>query len=173
MSGTIFTVANGVTAIRVVLLGVFVVIVLRGDKNMALLLFMLAWLLDGLDGFAARALHQETAIGSMFDKVVDRLLIIGGSVLMVGSGMLPPSAILLLTKDICLAPVLSIHASRSEKIAGVGSGGKIITILQGLGLIYLLLELPAPSVTIGIVAVLGFWVAFVHVKSVAYPMRAV
>jgi cardiolipin synthase len=169
----IFTVANGVTTVRVILLGFFAAAVFADNQLQATALFVTIWLLDGVDGLAARLLHQETVVGSLFDKVVDRFLIIGGSIIMIGVGMLPASVIWLLTKDICLAPVLSIHASRGEKIADLGLAGKITTVLQGVGLIWLLLELPWPNIIVGAVAITGGWVAFRHVRSVVYRPAAV
>jgi cardiolipin synthase len=41
----------------------------------ALLLFVLAGLSDGLDGFLARALHQQTTLGQYLDPIADKLLL--------------------------------------------------------------------------------------------------
>lgn len=173
MSPQILTVANGVTALRAVLLLFFAWAVYQSRQVTATTLFGITWVLDAVDGLAARQLHQETAVGSLFDKVVDRLLIVGGLVLLLAFDMVPAAAVWLLTKDICLLPALTIHASRREKIAGLGWPGKITTALQGLAIIWLLSGGPAPLLIIAVVASVGGIVAFQHVRLLAYPAAAV
>lgn len=168
MTGKALTVANAITAFRLVLFGLFVWTIWQDNQLLTVGLFAAIWALDGLDGFAARRLHQETDIGFLFDKVVDRCLIVGGSILLLAAGRIQPAALFLLTKDIGLLPALTIHAQRGERIASVGLLGKLTTFLQGASLIYLLLDGPWPLAVIAVVAVVGALTAVRHLYQLTY-----
>lgn len=168
MSHKVLTAANAITALRLLLLVFFVPQVFAGNLHVATALFAVVWALDGIDGFVARRFHQETHFGFLFDKVVDRLLIVGGAVTLLATQLLPSAALFLLTKDIGLLPALTIHARRGEKIASVGWMGKLSTFLQGAAVLWLLLGGPFQAVVIGVVACFGAITAVSHVYQLVY-----
>jgi cardiolipin synthase len=67
-------VPNSLTALRFLAVPVFVVLFVQGRVGAALAVFLGAMLTDWLDGIAARALKQFTAIGAALDPVADKLL---------------------------------------------------------------------------------------------------
>jgi len=69
-----FTLANGLTVMRLVLAPVFLVLYVRGEALRALAAFAAAAASDLLDGLVARALRQRTRIGAMLDPVADKVL---------------------------------------------------------------------------------------------------
>jgi cardiolipin synthase len=69
-----FTVANGLTALRLVLAPVFLVLYVEGDRLRALSAFTAAAATDVLDGLVARALQQHTRLGAWLDPLADKLL---------------------------------------------------------------------------------------------------
>ena len=72
----IFTWANVVTALRTLLcMALFVVAARRHSATCNLAGLAVYWLLDVLDGYLARRLHQETRLGAQFDILSDRLLV--------------------------------------------------------------------------------------------------
>ncbi len=158
------TVANVVSISRLVLFGGFLYFLAGRQFAVAITLFILSWALDAIDGVMARALRQATELGSLLDKSIDRLVLGLGALVLIRLGYAPPATILLFTKDICLLPVLTIHALRREAIQGVGVKGKMMTFLQGLALLWLVFGGPAQTVVIGVVASLGFLVAFLHLR---------
>jgi CDP-diacylglycerol--glycerol-3-phosphate 3-phosphatidyltransferase len=75
----VFTLANGLTLLRLVLLPP-IYLLLRWENGMAppltVLLVCIGWLTDGLDGYAARRLGQITELGKILDPVVDKLFVL-------------------------------------------------------------------------------------------------
>ena len=72
-----FNVPNAVTTLRVALaIAAVWLLVVKGTEGAILagVLLIVAWATDGLDGFLARRLGQETVEGALFDLTADRLL---------------------------------------------------------------------------------------------------
>src|SRR5947209_4959362 len=59
---------------------------LRGGEQeiIASIVFILASITDGLDGYLARRRHQITTIGMLLDPLADKLLITTGYIILVG-----------------------------------------------------------------------------------------
>jgi cardiolipin synthase len=66
--------ANALTALRVVLAPVFLVLYIQGDRFRALAAFAAAAATDVLDGLVARALRQHTRLGAFLDPIADKFL---------------------------------------------------------------------------------------------------
>jgi cardiolipin synthase len=81
---------NLVTAIRLVLIPVFVWL-LFGTDHRAIAAWLLASLgaTDWIDGFLARRLHQVSNVGKFIDPVADRILVITGLLCVAGAGGVP------------------------------------------------------------------------------------
>ena len=78
-SHDIYTVANIITVLRLILVPLFFSVLLTGTSNtLAFFLFVLAASTDWLDGQIARRTGTVTAIGKAIDPLVDRLLIASG-----------------------------------------------------------------------------------------------
>ncbi len=165
----LWTVANAITLFRLALLPVLLGLIYFHQSTAAIILFAIIWGLDAVDGYVARRLHQATATGSFLDKLTDRLLIVLTIFALIGNHVLPPVAILLLTKDMILILAIPVHKSRGERIASVGNLGKMNTFLQGTGLLWLLFGLPAPMIVITIVGLVGLYVGGRHLYFVMYP----
>lgn len=83
------TTANKITIARILLVPVFVVALLQylgGGREtwrwVALGVFVLAAMGDGLDGYVARRYHQKTDMGAVLDPVADKLLLVLGLVIL-------------------------------------------------------------------------------------------
>ena len=73
----IFTVANSVTLLRVILSVIFFYLAFtRSNSTLNLIGLGIHWSLDILDGFLARKLNQETLFGAQIDILADRLLLL-------------------------------------------------------------------------------------------------
>lgn len=69
-------VPNLLTLLRILLVPVIVIFLIKGAFSKALLLFAVACITDGLDGFLARVLEQKTVLGSHLDPLADKALIV-------------------------------------------------------------------------------------------------
>jgi len=75
------TLANRITLVRLVLVPVFVVLVMSYTReqpwwrHLALGVFAVAAISDGLDGFVARAYNQKSRLGAVLDPLADKLLL--------------------------------------------------------------------------------------------------
>ena len=76
MSEPIFTVANQLTLLRMLLIPAFVLLVVYGQFGWALIVFLIAGATDAFDGIAARQAGQKTTLGAWLDPAADKLLLV-------------------------------------------------------------------------------------------------
>lgn len=83
------TTANKVTIARIMLVPVFVVELLNFTGTggaihrwVALAVFLVVAVGDGVDGYIARRYHQKTAMGALLDPLADKLLLVLGLVIL-------------------------------------------------------------------------------------------
>lgn len=67
---------NALTAMRIIFVPVMVILLMQGEFFKSLILFALLGISDGLDGFLARILNQQTELGAYLDPIADKALII-------------------------------------------------------------------------------------------------
>jgi len=72
----IFTLANQLTLLRMLLIPAFVLLVVYGYFGWALLVFMVAGATDAFDGLIARYSNQKTDLGAWLDPAADKLLLV-------------------------------------------------------------------------------------------------
>jgi cardiolipin synthase (CMP-forming) len=75
-SGPVFTVANQLTLLRMLLIPAFVLLVVYGRVGWALVVFIAAGVTDALDGIIARMPGQQSELGAWLDPVADKLLLV-------------------------------------------------------------------------------------------------
>jgi len=71
----LLTYPNQLTLLRMTFLPFIVIKLVDGRYGVALILFVLAGMSDGLDGLVARALKQQTTLGQYLDPIADKLLL--------------------------------------------------------------------------------------------------
>jgi cardiolipin synthase len=76
MTTPIFTLANQLTLLRMLLIPAFVLLTLYGEFGWALATFVTAGITDALDGLAARTAHQKSDLGAWLDPAADKLLLV-------------------------------------------------------------------------------------------------
>jgi len=76
MSTSVFTIANLLTILRLILIPVFVTCIFYQRFLLALAVFFVAAITDGLDGLVARAFNQRTPLGEILDPMADKLLLV-------------------------------------------------------------------------------------------------
>lgn len=89
---TVFTLANLLTILRLILIPVFVSVIFYHQFLSALAVFLIAAITDGLDGLVARTFNQKTPLGEILDPMADKLLLVTSFVVLSLSGVtsLPP-----------------------------------------------------------------------------------
>ena len=76
MNEPIFTLANQLTLLRMLLIPAFVLLVVYGYLGWALIVFLVAGATDAFDGLAARRAGQKTTLGAWLDPAADKLLLL-------------------------------------------------------------------------------------------------
>jgi cardiolipin synthase len=76
MSSRIVTVPNLLTVFRMVLIPVFVSLLFYQRFILALCVFILAGVTDGLDGLLARRFDQRSQLGTILDPIADKLMLV-------------------------------------------------------------------------------------------------
>jgi cardiolipin synthase len=81
--------ANALTALRIILAPVFLVLYVGGGRLRALATFAAAAATDVLDGLVARVLRQQTRLGAFLDPIADKFLAACALVALAATGRLP------------------------------------------------------------------------------------
>lgn len=76
MSSRIITLPNVLTMFRMVLIPVFVSLLFYQKFLLALCVFIIAGVTDGLDGLFARRFDQKSQLGTILDPIADKLLLV-------------------------------------------------------------------------------------------------
>ncbi len=74
VSTKVLTVANILTFLRIGLIPVFAILLVYNRPGAALIVFTIAGVSDGVDGFIARRMKQESELGIIIDPIADKLL---------------------------------------------------------------------------------------------------
>jgi len=90
VSTRILTVPNLLTFVRMGLIPVFATLLVYGREGAALAVFAVAGISDGIDGFIARRMRQQSELGTIMDPIADKLLMITAFVMMTIPGVLEP-----------------------------------------------------------------------------------
>ena len=72
------------------LIPVFASLLYYGFTGWALIVFVIAGVSDGIDGFIARRLKQETELGTILDPIADKLLMTTAFVVLTLPNIFPP-----------------------------------------------------------------------------------
>jgi cardiolipin synthase len=131
---------NFVTLLRIILVPVIVILLIQGSFFKALIVFIVAGLSDALDGFIARVLHQQTALGAYLDPIADKALLASTfvtlSVLHVIPGWL---AVIVISRDfiillgISVLSIMSISVEiRPAFVSKITTAVQLTTVLLAL-----------------------------------------
>jgi len=124
----VWTLANAITAVRLLGLPVFVWLVLgAAEYGWAFLVLVLLGATDWVDGYVARRFDQVTRLGRLMDPLIDRMLLATAAVTLVVAGFLPLLlALLVLVRDVALLLGVAIRY-RGIPPVPVSRAGKFAT----------------------------------------------
>jgi CDP-diacylglycerol--glycerol-3-phosphate 3-phosphatidyltransferase len=141
-------VPNVLTLLRIVAVPVLVVALLDETQNgdvIAAIVFALAALTDGLDGYIARRRRQVTTFGKLMDPLADKLLVIAALVSLVSLDRLAAwIAMVIIARELAVTGLRSVAAERGVVIAASWLG-KLKTALQVAAVFALIAFDPAPA----------------------------
>ncbi len=150
---------NQLTLLRLIFVPLIVIAVIEGHYRMALSLFILAGVSDGLDGLLARSLGQRTRLGQYLDPIADKLLL---STLFFVLSILHKIAwrvtVLVFSRDIGILVVAAVlYATTSLRDFRPSRFGKANTVAQIATVTLVLFAEVYPAHWIFILRSIGLW----------------
>jgi cardiolipin synthase len=99
----VFTLPNIITIARLLAVPATVWLMLAQRLDLAFIIFLLAGISDGVDGFLARRLGLESELGALLDPIADKALLSSVMVLLAWLGLLPVwLAVLVVGRDVMI-----------------------------------------------------------------------
>lgn len=159
---------NILTIFRILLVPVFVIFVIQNNLFMALVIFILAGITDGLDGFLARVLDQRTVIGAYLDPIADKFLLISAYLSLTIKDMLPGwLSVVVISRDIIiLSGVVILYVMDKRPAIRPSILSKITTVFQIATIILMLLY--AGSQTVFLSPIIAITAVFTILSGLAY-----
>ena len=180
------TTANKITIVRLLLIPVFVLLGVYYGESVrlgqpqedyrygAILVFLLASVSDGLDGYVARRYNQRSKLGAILDPIADKGLLLAGLLTLTFSdwGEKFPLwfPVLVITRDVIIvAGSFGLHQINGDVHVRPRWTGKVATVLQMIAIGWVMLQLSA--------AYFHWWVAvaglFTFVSGVGYVIDGI
>jgi CDP-diacylglycerol--glycerol-3-phosphate 3-phosphatidyltransferase len=140
-------VPNALTVLRILAVPVLVVALLGETPNgdvIAAIVFALAALTDGLDGYIARRRREVTTFGKLMDPLADKLLVVAALISLVSLGRIAAwVAMVIIARELAVTGLRSLAAEKGAVIAASWLG-KAKTGLQVAAIISLIAFDPSP-----------------------------
>ena len=150
-------VPNSLTLLRVLLVPVFVILMINDRSGEALVVFTIAALTDGLDGFMARMLNQKTTLGAYLDPVADKTLVTTAYVVLTLKALVPSwLTVVVISRDVIIVAGFFILFLIKGRDIQVGPSGmsKVTTFFQLLTVFLVLLHTPYGTLLFSVTAAL-------------------
>jgi cardiolipin synthase len=97
------SIPNLITLARILLVPVVVWAIAAGAMHLAFLLFLVAAISDGVDGFLAKRFGMKTELGAYLDPLADKVMIVSIYVTLASTGVIPLwIVILVVSRDIMI-----------------------------------------------------------------------
>lgn len=87
---SVATIPNLLTFLRMALIPVFASLLFYGYSGWALIVFVIAGVSDGIDGFLARKFDQTSELGTILDPIADKLLMTVAFIVLTMPNVLQP-----------------------------------------------------------------------------------
>ncbi|TCL70820.1 CDP-diacylglycerol--glycerol-3-phosphate 3-phosphatidyltransferase [Hydrogenispora ethanolica] len=137
--------ANWITALRIILALVCVGILfwnIPGRDLLAAIIFIIAGLTDGLDGYAARIRKEITSFGKSFDPFADKVLIILTLVVLANLKRVPWPAVWIIILREVMITILRHFAGKKGLAIAASPWGKLKTFVQIVAIALIMLKIP-------------------------------
>lgn len=142
------TLANKISVLRIILIPFFITAAAYSRMDIALIVFLLAVISDGADGFIARTFNQKTQLGTILDPVADKLLLISAYICLSVVGNIPQNLrmppyvpILVISRDaIIVIGSLIVYMIKGDIKVSPSILGKITTFFQMMTIVSILVK---------------------------------
>lgn len=172
---------NSITVSRIVLIPVFIVVFYLPQPwapAAATFIFWFAALTDWFDGYLARKLQQQSALGAFIDPLADKLMVISALLLILSkhpsNNWLLFSTLIIISREILISSLREWMASMGKAdVVAVSFAGKAKTVAQMFALLFLIYEhdiYSFPTYTVGIGLLV--WAAFLTVVSMSVYLKS-
>ena len=136
----IWTTPNQLTLMRLFFVPFIAICIMERRYHSALVLVVIAGLSDGLDGLAARLLHQQTRLGEYLDPIADKLLLSSLFLVMSSSRIIPwRYTVMVFSRDISILIISALLYLFGLRDFRPGIFGKINTACQIAAVFFALL----------------------------------
>jgi cardiolipin synthase len=177
--GPVFTPANQLTLMRMLLIPFFVILMIYGFRGWALVTFLTAGLTDLFDGLIARTMGEKTTLGAWLDPMADKLLLVTMFVMLTLPGLGDPNrlplwfTVLVISRDVAIVGTVAVvNLAIGPRTFRPSIYGKIATalyIVTGVvALFFNYLGRPGPLVPALIYA--SLFITFVSAGHYAYQV---
>ena len=137
---------NRISIARIILIPFFISAVVYSRLDIALVIFILATISDGVDGMLARALKQKTRLGTILDPIADKLLLVSAYICLTMSASIPQHLrmppyvpIIIISRDaIIVLGSMVIYLIRGDIKVSPSIIGKITTFFQMAAIVCIL-----------------------------------
>lgn len=113
---TAISIPNILTLMRLLMAPLFVILLLHDRLTAALIIFSLAGISDGLDGFIARWFNQQTVLGAYLDPVADKVLLVSAFICLALLGIIPDwLTVIVLSREVIIVLGIAILTLTEKK----------------------------------------------------------
>lgn len=145
---SVWTLPNRLSVVRILFIPIIIVFISTEDERFffaACLLFIIAGITDGLDGFVARKMQLTTKLGLYLDPIADKLLVSSVLITLTYYRLVPLwVTVLLVGREFLINGLRSFYAMEGTAIYPSFTG-KLKTTLQIIGISCILFNVPEKS----------------------------
>lgn len=141
-----WTLANQITFLRILLTPVFVVLMLSGQNALvqwALIVYIIAAVTDFYDGYVARRMGGETRFGKFLDPLADKFLTVAAFVCFIYLDLIPLWMVVIVVSRDIIVTFLRMYAEWKDKPIVTMKSAKWKTFFQLVFIFYTLALLAA------------------------------
>ena len=116
-SGWPINIPNILTVARILLTPLFIILLIKNLFAHALIVFTLAGISDGLDGFIARYFNQRTVMGSYLDPIADKFLLSAAFITLAILRIIPAwLTVIVISRDILILAGIAVFSITDIKV---------------------------------------------------------
>ncbi|MEX3008255.1 CDP-alcohol phosphatidyltransferase family protein [Hoeflea sp. TYP-13] len=112
------TIPNIITFMRFLMVPAVVYALLLGEMMPAFVIFVIAGISDGVDGFIARQFNQQSELGAYLDPIADKLLLVTVFIMLAILGFLPHwLVVLVVSRDVLIVIAVILSSVMAQPVA--------------------------------------------------------
>jgi cardiolipin synthase (CMP-forming) len=140
----LINIPNVLTLARILAVPLFLSLLVEGENDAALTVFIAAGLTDAIDGMIARMWRMKTQLGAHMDPLADKLLVVSSFIALGIMGLVPrPLMIVVIMRDVIILGGFLLTAALVGKSMEMAPSlwGKATTFTQLLSVTLVLIDL--------------------------------